>query len=50
MLSDTFVTVFFTVMGLVGVLGTIWISGINKETARIEKENSDRDLVRKNLA
>ena len=50
MFSETFVNVFFTVMGLVMVLGMIWIKGINKETARLQKENSDRALAHKNLA
>ena len=50
MFSDTFTTVFFTGMVLVGILGLILARGVNKEIARLQKENSDRDLARKNLA
>ena len=50
MISDTFATVFFTLMGLILVFGMIWISGINKETARIQKEISDRKLSQKKPA
>lgn len=50
MFSDTFVTVFFSIMGLVLLLGMVWVRGFNKETARIQKEISDRALTRKNIA
>ena len=45
MFSDSFVTVFFSIMGLVLVLGMIWINGFNKETRRMEKENAERNIL-----
>ena len=50
MFSDTFVTVFFTGMVLIGILGLILARCANKETARIQKEISDRALAHKNIA
>ena len=50
MFSDTFVTILFSGMTIVGLLGVIWISGINKETARIQKEIADMKLSQKRPA